>query len=281
MKISEIIFFKINPVIVIAICIILLAITGYFDYITGYEISLSVFYSFPIIITSWFVGIYTGLFFSFVCMFVIVYVDYLSKKYIDVSIIFLWNNSAVLGFYLFSTITISEIKRILIREIKSSRTDPLTQIANSRYFLEESRKEIERSIRYNHPLTCVFLDCDNFKNVNDTYGHSTGNELLKNIAKTISGCIRSTDIVARLGGDEFAILMPETGSELSFSAITSINNTLLKSMKEKNWDVTFSIGIATFIKLPNNVNEIIHESDKLMYLAKNNGKNSIAYKIFE
>ena len=281
MRIRDILFFKVHPFVSIIVFIFLIAIIGYIDFITGYEISLSAFYSIPVICASWFVGIYWGVFFSVFCMFIIVIADYFLKKYFDTSLIFVWNNVGILLFYFFSSFVIGKIKIILKKEMEHSRTDSLTGIANSRYFAEAAEREVIRCQRYNHPISVVFIDCDNFKHVNDKFGHSEGDKLLLLVAKTINENVRKSDIAARIGGDEFCVLMPETGIELSLKSIEDIRKALLRNVSETNYDITFSIGVATFIRPPKSIDELIKESDKLMYQVKRHGKDNIMQKIIE
>jgi len=140
--------------------------------------------------------------------------------------------------------------------------------------------EISRARRYEHPFTIVCLDLDNFKAVNDCSGHSTGDLLLRLVARTTRENIRVTDTVARIGGDEFAILMPETGREVAEVIMQRVKRVNLDYMRKHGWPVTLSIGVVTFTSPPSTVDEVLRVSDRLMYSAKNNGKNSIQYEVF-
>ncbi len=124
-----------------------------------------------------------------------------------------WNAITRLGFFIVVTILLASLKKALESERSQARSDFLTGVLNSRAFDQLVTSEIQRSGRYDHPLTLAYFDIDNFKAVNDTFGHSTGDALLKTVARTIGENLRMSDYVARLGGDEFAILMTETGAE--------------------------------------------------------------------
>jgi diguanylate cyclase (GGDEF)-like protein len=126
----------------------------------------------------------------------------------------------------------------------------------------------------------VCIDLDNFKIVNDCFGHSTGDILLRLVAHTIQQNIRVTDTVARLGGDEFAILLPETGRNVAEAILQKVQKINLEIMRRHGWPVTLSIGVVTFTSPPSTVDETLRISDQLMYSAKNNGKNSIQYEVF-
>ena len=120
---------------------------------------------------------------------------------------------------------------------------------------------------------------DNFKQLNDSFGHSTGDNLLRLVAQTIKNSIRSVDLVGRLGGDEFAILLPETDYESAQTVLPKIHKKLLDSMKGSRWDITFSIGAVTFTIFPDNIDEIIGKTDNLMYSVKNSGKNMMKHEV--
>jgi len=190
-----------------------------------------------------------------------------------------WNTSVSLGFFLVVAFILSQLRAELKRERKLAQTDFLTGIANSGYFTELLTWEINRCRRYKNPLTLAYIDCDNFKAVNDQFGHHAGNNLLCLVADTIKSTIRITDMVARLGGDEFAILFPETGAEQANSVILKIQNDLLDAMRKGGWKITFSMGVVTYIKSADTSDEVIGMADRLMYDAKNAGKNRIRHEI--
>ncbi|MFA4915140.1 MAG: GGDEF domain-containing protein [Syntrophales bacterium] len=108
--------------------------------------------------------------------------------------------------------------------------------------------EIERSQRHKHPFTVTYFDLDNFKTVNDRFGHSMGDNVLCTVVRYAKTHLRKMDIVARLGGDEFAFLLPETDQVQARVAISKIQISLLDEMYRNDWPVTFSIGVLTCIK---------------------------------
>lgn len=150
---------------------------------------------------------------------------------------------------------------------------------NRRYFIELAETEIKRASEDRSSFTIVYIDLDNFKLMNDRFGHSAGDNLLRVLANTIQNNIRAADIVARLGGDEFAILLPDTGPELAeviAKRIQKINSDL---MRKYDWPVTLSMGVVTFARPPSVVDDLLKISDALMYSAKKNGKNSIHFEV--
>ena len=173
-----------------------------------------------------------------------------------------------------------DLKKALEKEKNLARVDSLTGVANSRYFFDLAEKEIERSRRYRHPLTLLYLDCDNFKNLNDNFGHQIGNRFLNLLATILQNNTRTIDIVARLGGDEFAILMPETGEQIVPQAIQRLHTRLVDALRKKGWPVTLSMGAAIYLDPPASADELIKSADRLMLQAKSEGKNRVQYKVF-
>jgi diguanylate cyclase (GGDEF)-like protein len=184
-----------------------------------------------------------------------------------------------IGFFLVVNYMISSLKISLEREREMARTDYLTQVANSRYFAEIASNEIKRASRYLHPFTVAYLDIDDFKSVNDRWGHSTGDQLLALVADTVRSNIRATDSIARLGGDEFVLLLPETGYSAASVVIQKVHQSLRAAMERKGWPVTFSIGVLTCMDAPGTVENMLEMADELMYSVKNNWKNAIGYSV--
>ncbi len=177
--------------------------------------------------------------------------------------------------------TVVALRSAVEREQELARTDSLTGLTNRRAFCEMSSGEIDRAQRYHRPFTVAYVDIDNFKTVNDRFGHSTGDTLLRVVAHTMKSNSRAVDVIARLGGDEFAIFLPETGPEPGRAVIRKLHERLLDAMRQHEWPVTFSIGVITFIRPPSTVDQMIRFADGLMYTAKNGGKNRIMNEIHE
>lgn len=130
-----------------------------------------------------------------------------------------WANAAT-HFITYGLVTIlaAQVSLQLKRERELATTDALTGLQNRRAFLDVGESKIERLKRYARPLSVVFLDLDNFKQLNDTKGHDAGDAALQVTAKALLGALRTSDRVARLGGDEFAILLPEVGYDEAVEA---------------------------------------------------------------
>jgi diguanylate cyclase (GGDEF)-like protein len=162
---------------------------------------------------------------------------------------------------------------------KLSITDYLTGIYNPRYFHHRIAEEFSRAQRYSSSLNCLMLDIDNFKKINDVYGHKTGDIVLKEFAARLKKHSRKSDLLARYGGDEFILLLPEITPEGAIAEAERIRECVyrerLKSLKHKQ-DITISIGIATYphpaIKTHD---DLISSADKALLRAKDSGRNKV------
>lgn len=168
-------------------------------------------------------------------------------------------------------------RRRLLAERASATTDFLTGVANRRGFYETLTREIERSRRYQTPMTLLYLDCDEFKAVNDTMGHSTGNRLLARIAAVLKKSTRAVDVVGRLGGDEFAVVLAETPAERGAEVVARLQREMRTGLGPGAPAVTMSIGAITFDSPPSGPNEAVRVADALMYEAKHSGKGRVVH----
>ena len=160
-------------------------------------------------------------------------------------------------------------------------TDGLTRIYNHRFFQELFEKEYKRSDRYNTVFSMIMLDIDLFKNVNDTYGHLCGDEILKGLASLMKGCLRSMDIAARYGGEEFAMLLPETNGPEAVQTAERIRRAVEDHVfvgTEQGLKITVSQGVATYPSPGvHERSDIIAKADKALYEAKEAGRNKVVF----
>lgn len=155
--------------------------------------------------------------------------------------------------------------------------DPLTDLCNRRKFIEEFEKSLRMAIRYKHHNSLLYLDLDQFKDINDTSGHRAGDELLILVARALKRITRFTDLVARLGGDEFAILMPESDAEGAITLARKIIHELSTIQLEYGavqHKVSTSIGIVHYPLQAASIHELMGFADLAMYQAKAAGKGS-------
>ncbi len=154
--------------------------------------------------------------------------------------------------------------------------DELTWLYNRRFFNNAIEQEFNRSIRHGYELSLFFFDLDDFKQINDTYGHQVGDDVLKTLSRSIMRNSRSEDLACRYGGEEFVIILPETTKDGAFIHAQRIRKDIEKIKfdgVERN--VTISGGIANYPEDANNIKKLIKLSDSAMYKAKAKGKNCI------
>jgi diguanylate cyclase (GGDEF)-like protein len=168
---------------------------------------------------------------------------------------------------------LSSLKSSLQHEKELSRTDFLTGVLNVREFMRLANLEILRAQRYHHPLTLAYIDLNNFKQVNDTYGHKMGDEALRALAQAMVANLRSSDLVGRMGGDEFAILFTHSDERAAAQALDKIRKVLLRGVTQHQLVITISVGVTVFQPSVQNIDEMLVLADELMYKAKANGKD--------
>jgi diguanylate cyclase (GGDEF)-like protein len=152
--------------------------------------------------------------------------------------------------------------------------DPLTGLINARGFADRLTQELERNRRYPRPMALLYLDLDDFKVINDTHGHQTGDAVLRLVADAMRSSVRQSDVVGRLGGDEFAVLMPETEAAVADGAAQRLAASLRNVFKGTP-TVTASIGVVACGTVDASTDELLRRADQAMYDAKRNGKDRV------
>lgn len=256
---------------------LLAACLGVADYRSGPDLSFLLFYLFPAFLGSWFGGRRAGILISLFSSVAWLLDDVMAKSPHSHPAIPYWNVGVkLLIFFAFVHLTVS-VRELLNREKQLARTDDLTGIENRRSFAEASETELRRLRRYRHPFTIAYMDIDNFKTVNDLFGHSTGDSVLRSVAISILRSIRETDHAARLGGDEFAVILAETDQ----AGARVVMERLLKNwddvIQKKQWPISLSIGVVSCYEPPDSVDTLIRAADDLMCVVKNSGKNNVKY----
>ncbi|MBE9208733.1 GGDEF domain-containing protein [Nostoc sp. LEGE 06077] len=264
---------------VVSLSAVLTGLIGWLDYQIPPEILIAIFYLIPIGITTWFSDKCSGILISLISAITNLLVNQRPNFHYLHPVVPYWNTIVVLVFFLFTNYLLSQQKITLKNLERLARTDALTGLHNRSFFLELVNIEIYKSLRHKEPLTIAYFDVDNFKYVNDQFGHTVGDHLLCLVAENAKNNLRKIDIIARIGGDEFAILLPRTGYDASEIVLQRLQRTLSSAMQEQHWPVTFSIGAITFIKPPSSVTEMIERADNLMYSAKKKGKNLLHHEL--
>ncbi|HWU39407.1 MAG TPA: GGDEF domain-containing protein, partial [Candidatus Acidoferrum sp.] len=189
-------------------CVLVLAI-GAAHALSGPELSFGLLYVIPTIPVAWFLGRNYGLVISLLSAIAWFEADALTGHTYSHPAIRYWNAAGWLAFFVAVTWLIHVLKA-LDREKGLARLDYLTGAVNRRYLFEVVRWELDRSHRYHHPLAIAYLDLDDFKAVNDRWGHRVGDTILCAVVRRVRAYLRTTDTIARIGGDEFILLFPET-----------------------------------------------------------------------
>lgn len=164
-------------------------------------------------------------------------------------------------------------------QYKLATTDGLTELYNHRYFQEQMKLNVENSKRYGNEFSMIILDIDFFKKFNDTYGHQSGDAVLRQVAQTLKKSVRATDIACRYGGEEMSIILPNTGKNVAHSTAEKIcervSSNKFKLQGDKEVSVTISLGVSTYPHDGQTPSELIEAADKRLYNAKNNGRNQV------
>jgi diguanylate cyclase (GGDEF)-like protein len=158
-------------------------------------------------------------------------------------------------------------------------TDPLTKLYNRRYFTESSNQIFNLCKRSKEEISVIIMDIDNFKSINDTYGHNIGDDVIIDIANKLVQNQRKSDVACRFGGEEFVLLLPNTKKESAFIIAEKIRKNVESSiihLQNDTLQYTISIGVAdVHFKDELNIEKALKRADEALYIAKNNGKNQV------
>ncbi|MGD9731805.1 MAG: diguanylate cyclase [Desulfamplus sp.] len=170
------------------------------------------------------------------------------------------------------------LKVISLKYQKMATQDYLTGVSNRRFFMERAQEELSRANRYTHPLTFMMMDIDHFKNINDTYGHHAGDQVLKNVASICTDNLRVHDLFGRIGGEEFSAMLPET----NLNDAIVVAERIRKSVEDAEWAIdgkkvscTISIGMSQLNDDSETLDNLMKKADAALYLAKSSGRNCI------
>ena len=203
-------------------------------------------------------------------------VDYITKPFQDVEVLARVNTHITLRR---QKLELERVQKALLLQTEQLErlaiTDELTGLQNRRCLKLVLDREHQRGIRHNLELSCLALDLDHFKKVNDTYGHDVGDTVLQEFSSILINSIRSTDSCFRIGGEEFIILLPETNEKGAWKTAEKIRESVANTQfSNVEYSVTVSLGISISNQSQQkNTEELLHYADKALYIAKKNGRN--------
>jgi diguanylate cyclase (GGDEF)-like protein len=238
------------------------------------EIRLGILYIVPVLLATWTEGLAIGLGFAALT---IVLREVVAWGQLPPETPVLWrvvnaaSYVAVLGVGMAG---LQRLRHIQAQLSQLATRDALTGLVNARAFAAQLTQELERNRRYPRPLALLYLDLDDFKVINDSHGHQTGDAVLRLVAESMRASVRQADVVGRLGGDEFAVLMPETDSALADAAAKRLAAGLRNVFKGTP-TVTASIGVVACVAADANTDELLRRADQAMYDAKKAGKDRV------
>lgn len=240
-------------------------LVGVVDYATGFEFGCSAFYLVPVLLVGWTLERKAGLAFCVLAAAVWLVVDLATSHRYSHAMLPFWNGGVRLVIFAVTVLLLAGFKA----QHALARTDSLTGLPNRARIVELAGLEIERTRRHPRPLTFAYIDCDDFKSVNDRFGHPEGDDLLRGVARALQTGLRRIDTVARLGGDEFVVLLPETGLAAAIGVLAKLQGAV--QAQTARWSVKISIGSVTFLRPPTSVDEMLRLADVLLYEAKREG----------
>ncbi len=258
------------------------ACIGWLDFWSGPDFGLSLLYIVPIALGGWFYGAVVGGVTALQAAAWWLWAD-ISDHATHSPAATSWNGFTRLAIYL--TIGIGaalmradrkRLRELLDREANLARTDALTELPNGRAFREHVTQDLARAKREGKAVALVYLDVDNFKRVNDRYGHAAGDSLLAEIATCIRGCLRAGDHAARLGGDEFGILLWGADATSAHAVAERIVESIRQlGQRFPGTGVGASAGLACPSVQGATVADLLHDADQAMYDVKQLGKGNV------
>ena len=248
------------------------------DYSLGRTATLGPVYALPIALSAWYAGRDVGLTVAIVAAALSFLAFHQGASLREDSPALALNSLLLLLLYLLVVGLIARARNRLLLEEQLARMDGLTGSLNARAFREELDYHLALAAREHVPLTLAYIDVDDFKQINDRWGHVGGDRVLQAVATTLKEFVRRTDRVTRIGGDEFAVLMPDTDGLGAERIITEARRAFARAFEPGVSHVTCSIGVVTFVgRIPSAVFALA-TADELMYEVKKTGKGSVKFK---
>jgi diguanylate cyclase (GGDEF)-like protein len=235
---------------------------------------LGILYTVPVLLVTWTEGLAWGIVFA---VSTTVFREAIAWVQMPADTPMLWrvmNGLAYLAVLGIAMAGLQTLRRSQAQLARLVTLDSLTNVLNARAFADRLGQELDRNRRYPRPLTLMYMDLDNFKVINDTHGHQTGDAVLRLVADAMRSSVRQADVVGRLGGDEFAVLMPETDAPLADAAAKRLV-VGLRTVFKGTPTVTASIGVVSCTATEASTDDLLRRADQAMYDAKKSGKDRV------
>ena len=255
----------------------MLAVLAVVDYATATELRMVVFYWAPIAMVSWYLGRGWGIVTVAASSILWTCANWQEFAATGAWDYLAWN--LAVNTFAFAALghLVTTTRQLIDRQRQLALTDEMTGVPNARAFSTILQAEVSRGARAVAPLSLAYIDVDNFKDVNDSFGHDAGNDLLQRVAHTIRGSIRGEDVVARLGGDEFAVLLPATSSAEALVVVERVRTVLAELVATEPVQISVSIGLVTCTSCTATHEQLLKAADSLMYEAKAAGRNRVRH----
>lgn len=275
--------------------IVLIGVIAAIDFLTGMAVVISALYFIPIIAAGWLLR--PGRATAVAAMAALAWIgaDVAWRGSSDTRAVRVWNSAATVVTLGAAAWLVQRARRehhallaanrqldlALARESETARTDGLTGLPNARALSEELNRELARSRRSGTPLSLLYVDLDDFKEVNDRYGHAAGDDLLRRVGMALGAIVREGDVAARIGGDEFVVLLVnlplDAAKEIAARIITRVTSEAKTYPRAR---VGASVGVAHFARsFPPGAGEMLSRADGLMYEAKEGGKGRVIAEV--
>lgn len=268
-----------GPAVILLLAATVLGI-GLADYFTGPYVFISIFYVAPLLAVTWRYGRRPAFALTLLIEgYRVLLYGYCWPSQISLPVS-LWNLSTELAFFALMIHLAARLQDTLATLQQLALVDPLTGASNRRAFYEQTDRAMEQARTSGLPITIAFLDVDDFKRVNDRYGHIVGDRVLRELVAAAQGMLRAGDLLARLGGDEFALVLPETDTAEVAQVALTLQRRLGHAMADLALPVTVSIGFLTNKVVPASVDQLLSRVDAVMFAAKRVGKDALALDVW-
>ncbi len=265
--------------VVLAVAAGLLGLVTVLDYWSGAELTSAVFYLVPVALAGWRFDVRTSGPFALCATLLWVSVTMMLGVQHASLWMAVWDGVSRFIVYFSFAVLLGHVRSSLERLREMALTDHLTGVANSRFFHELAARELEHCRRHQRPFTLAYIDIDDFKGINDEFGHSGGDMVIRTVATALARNIRKVDHVARQGGDEFMLFLHEVEPEVAQGVLEQIHSRVSDALQQSGFDVSLSTGGVTWRTPPDTLDAAIHSADQVMYRVKGMEKGTVLHAV--